>query len=220
LAQRVGVISFGTTARVDLPLTEIAPDSFEELSALEARLHETIVADDLGNTQPLKAFELIPAMFRDSQITSGGPRKHVVIFLTDGLIDFGDNGNNAGLGFTGASYQLANYVNNNFPFDEDLLEREKCISFLVEAYGKMENIPYEKMNECMQENEVSDDAYEDSIYVYIVLMNYGQSWPPAVKDYYHDITDSHAGEVMDFYEQGGENRNEIPTYFQNVFALS
>ena len=110
---QVGVISFGKTAHVDLPLTEIAPSSFEELRALENQLHEKILAYDLGQTIPINAFEKIPQMFKDSQIKSGGLRKQVVIFLTDGIIDYGDGGSNEGLGFTGATRALVHLATSS-----------------------------------------------------------------------------------------------------------
>ena len=87
---QIGVISFGDKSRIDLPLTLIAPDTMEELLALEKRLNEKIIADDMDGTQPISAFQEIPKMFSDGQISAGGIRKKVVVFLTDGLIGMDD----------------------------------------------------------------------------------------------------------------------------------
>ena len=210
---QVGVISFGYKPRVEFGLREVAPDSIEELLALEDELHEKVVADEMGYTDPLKAFELIQEMFEDSKITTGGIRKRVVIFLTDGQIDLGDGGSPEGY-----TQKLVNYINNNLPFDKSLLAREQCVSFQAKAYDKLENVPYEKLNECYKNNIVEDSAYENSTYLFMVLMNYGSAWPKSIRQMYDEVATSHAGEAKDFYNDGKENRNEIPAYFQNVLA--
>lgn len=216
---QVGVISFGTKSRIDLPLTQVAPTTTQELLALDKQIDQHIVADNLGGTEPLEAFREIPTMFANSKITTGGPRKRVVIFLTDGLIGTTDTLNaQVPLGYTGNTQVLVDYINDILPFDPTLLKREQCISFEVDAYGKFENVPYDKLNKCLSDNNVPDQAYSQSTYLYIVLMNFGQAWPPDVKKLYQSVAARHAGTVMDFYDTGSQNRGGIPAYFQTVLS--
>ncbi len=224
---QVGVISFGgvtkifpsgTNSRIDLPLTEIAPRSIEELRALEKRINEDIIADDLGGTEPIEAFRKISKMFDDGHIEGGGIRKRVVVFLTDGLIGADSIRENPPEGFVIPTQELSNYIDVTLPFDPVLLKREQCISALVSAYGKFENIEGEKLRTCYVENDVNESAYRNSTYLYVVLMNYGRAWPSEIKKIYKKVAESHAGEVMDFYDTGSQNRNEIPAYFVTVLT--
>ncbi len=215
---QVGVISFGDGARIDLPLTMIAPDTMDELFALEKRIGENIKADHIPGTEPLAAFQQIPKMFDDGKISSGGVRKRVVILLTDGLIGCDVFTCAPPAGFVYPTQVLVDYINKALPFDPGLFEREQCLSFQLDAYGKLENIPYENLNKCYSEHLADDNAYGNSTYLYVVLMNYGNAWPPEVKNLYEDVAKSHAGEVLDIYGSGLKNKHEIPTYFSTKLS--
>jgi len=71
---QVGVVSFGTTGRIDLPLTELSPDSFNELQVIQNRLKDDIVADNLYTTQPLEGFILAKEMFDQSTLGKDAAR--------------------------------------------------------------------------------------------------------------------------------------------------
>ena len=215
---QVGVVSFGAEARIDLPLTMIAPDTMQELLALDKRIGEKIKADHIPGTEPLTAFQEISKMFKDGQISGGGIRKRVIILLTDGLIGSDNFTDNPPLGFVYPTQILVDYINDELPFDSALFTREQCVSFQIDAYGKLDNVPFENINRCYNENLVDENAYDKSTYLYIALMNYGNAWPPEVKKLYKDVAESHAGDVFDVYDAGLNNRQEIPTYFSNVLS--
>lgn len=211
---QVGVISFGTDPQIDLPMKEVAPSDFKQYLSLTRNIHESITSTDLGYTDPIKAFRLAEKMFEENTISGGGFRKKVIIFLTDGIINQGNN-----LPVGEATKELSDWINLNLPFDSVLLGREQCLSSLVDTYGSLEDTPYEHLNKCIQDFDVSDTAYNNSVYINMLLMNYGSAWPKTVKTLYSEITQSHGGSVMDFYDQGlSDNRNAIPAYFQTVLA--
>lgn len=215
---QVGVISFGTESRIDLPLTEIAPKSFDSAVALQKRLEEKIVADGLGDTLPMEAFVLARKLFDESALRQIGQRKQVIIMLTDGLI--ADGRGNDGKGYVLPTQELANFINDNFKFDSTLKLREACIQERVTAHGgDFDNVPYEQVNQCLQEYDVDNSAYLNSTYVYVVLMNFREEgWPAEIRNIYKSVADSHMGEMMDFHEAGVENRNAIPDFFRTVLA--
>ena len=228
VSHQIAVVYFGDEekARVELPFTEISPATLAELTALEERLNNAIESDDLGDTYPLEAFKMLPSMFANATRSTGEVRKRVVVYLTDGLIGRDELGGTPYEGYVNATQELANLINEGDPeknidpltFDEALLKREQCISAEVKAVGSFDDVEYKNLHRCYSEYDVSDDAYSNSTYIYIMLMNYGANWPRDVKQIYRQIALSHAGEVVDLYELGANNRQEIPTYFATVLA--
>jgi hypothetical protein len=214
IRHQVGVISFGSVGRVDIPLTEIKPETFEEYLESAKRLQEKTQADNMFYTNPEAGFELAKKLFAESNISTGGSRKKVIIFLTDGVINY-DPEIRQGKGIKDDSTDLAKYINENFPFDPTLLKREQCLAFLNAAYAeKPEATPAEKTAECMA-YEPTDDAYKNSTYIHMILMNFGSAWPTSVREIFQSITDSHSGSVMDFFDTG-EKTNAIPANFRKV----
>ena len=213
---QVGVVSFGTTGRIDLPLTELSPDTFDELQVIQNRLKDEIVADNLYTTQPLEGFILAKAMFDQSTLGKDAARKRVIIWLTDGMID--DDKGNDGKGYVVPAKELRDWLITNFPFNAKVFNREQCIREHVEVAGSFDDVPYENINSCLQKFDATNTDYIESTYIYPVLMNFGENWPKAVRDVFVEIAEFHASTLMDFYEKGGKNRNEIPEYFQKVLA--
>ncbi len=215
---QVGVVSFGTESKIDLPLSEISPKSFDAAVQLQLKLEERILASQMGNTMPMDAFKLARRMFDDSALRSIGIRKQVIVMLTDGLI--ADGSGNNGKGYIVPTQDLADYIDNNFSFDPTLKQREICIQERVDSFGgDFDNVPYEQINECMQSYDVTDNAYLNSTYLHIVLMNFrDEGWPVEIKRIYREVAENHMGKLMDFNEKNVENRNEIPDYFRTVLA--
>lgn len=214
---QVGVVSFGDKARIDLPLTEIAPRSFDAAQQLQNRLAEKIVADKMGDTQPMGAFVLAKDLFSRSTITDDGiQRKRIMIMLTDGMIS-SSQGNPDG--YVKPTQKLADYIEENFKFSTALANRERCIQQLIkDNSGDFDRVPQEKILKCMQDYDILKNEYADSTYLYIVLMNYQEGWSREAKQIYHDVAESHMGELMDFQDKSVENRNAIPEYFRKVLS--
>lgn len=217
---QVGVVSFGNESRIDLPLTEISPKSFDAAVQLQKKLAENIHATDMGDTLPMGAFVLAKKMFNESVLRNIGIRKQIIIMLTDGLIH--DGKGNDGKGYVVPTQELADYINENFKFDPTLKKREECINEKVITYGgDFDSVPFDQVNECMQKYDVSESAYLNSTYLYIVLMNFREkTWPKEIRDILRDVAEEHMGELMDFHEKTDDNRNRnaIPDYFRTVLA--
>ena len=218
---RVGVISYGTTATVDLGLTTINPASIDEWVVIREKIFEKIVATDLGYTNPVLAFREANKMFdqADDDILEDDYRKKLIVFVTDGTINTGVTPNP---GVAAYVEELNDEITQSFPFDSALLARETCLSLVRKAFNE-KGIPPDRLVECYESNKVEDSAYRSSVYIYILLMNAPEGeLSTRMKDAYAEIAETHAGEVLDIHEslvQKGEtpkNGNEIPNFFHNV----
>jgi hypothetical protein len=83
VTHRLGVVSFGTTARVDLPLTEVRP---AELEAMRSRVDAIRALPTLGHTHFLAALEEAGNLFAGigPQAAQGASRRRAVVLITDG----------------------------------------------------------------------------------------------------------------------------------------
>jgi len=79
VTHRLGVVSFGTTARVDLPLSQISAVAVDQL---RTRLDASLSDASLGDTHVLAAFDEAKKMLAGGKKSDG--RKKVVILITDG----------------------------------------------------------------------------------------------------------------------------------------
>lgn len=218
---RLGVISFGTSPRVDLDLsfTDIAPSSQEQASILrdEFGIKQNIVAGELGQTNPLPAFDLARKMFRLAPEIGDGPRKKVVIFFTDGIPDCDNCPDNPLEG----AIQISNRVSAYFPFDSVLLNRESCLSELRETYSDDEDgPPDEKVNDCLDAHRVEESVYKESVYIWTVFLKppgYAQ-YDSAYRDvinYYDSMSEEHGGDAI---ELSATSLNDIPTEFRKIIS--
>lgn len=221
IIHRVGVISYGTDAVVDLPLTEIGPFNpsqpnvaFEQRTALK----EPVRATELGQTNPAAAFVLAKEMLDEAAPMDDGERtrKRAIIFITDG-IPCVDND----LGVCGPSYPAAQYmirlrgqIVSGFSFDPIALQREQCLRAVREAMPDPDaELPFDERQRCLTEFEATPDRYQDSTFIWVTLMrDANRPYPNSVYRVWEDITDNYAGRVIDV----SNNRNDIPTAFRGV----
>ena len=215
---RMAVISFGTEARVDLPLRDINPDTLDEALRIREDLKKYISADDLGATNPKLAFELAVDILDDASPLSGeGIRKRVVIYVTDGepcVPNLGCNPPNTTMDFDAYVRGMRDEINLSLPFDPVLLQQEICLDGLFEQYGDIEAIPAEEKNACLDQFNVSADAYQNSTYIYLVFLKFGETYSNRLRAYYEEIAEGHAGNVYDLTE----SRNDIPTLFRIILT--
>ncbi|HYN19923.1 MAG TPA: vWA domain-containing protein, partial [Thermoanaerobaculia bacterium] len=80
VSHRLGVVSFGSTARIDLPLTEIQRD---DLGQLRRRVETAPSRKSLGNTDILAAFAVATRMF--DVLPAEPVRKRAILLITDGV---------------------------------------------------------------------------------------------------------------------------------------
>lgn len=123
VVHRVGVLSFGDGAEagdgstIDLPFTEIAPNSVEQWRDERLPLEEQIQAKELGATDFATAFATGKRMFNGLGPLPG-TRKQAIILLTDGspcVSELGCPGS-----FAPGSYlqRLRSQIEQDFPFQE------------------------------------------------------------------------------------------------------
>lgn len=79
LRHRLGVIGFGSTVSVDMPLTVVDP---EDLPRLHSRI-DSLPSGTLGDTDVLAAFTAATAMFQ--VLPADAARRRAIVLLTDGV---------------------------------------------------------------------------------------------------------------------------------------
>jgi uncharacterized protein YegL len=79
VTHRLGVVSFGGTVRVDLPLSETKSISLEKM---RKQLDSSLKDQSMGHTHFLAAFETVKNMFTKG--IKATPGKRVIILITDG----------------------------------------------------------------------------------------------------------------------------------------
>lgn len=88
VSHQMGIVEFGTTARVALPGAVIEYDPQLTTAARYVQLNHilsSIKANVLGNTNPLEAFELAEGLLQQMrQKNLPGPRRQLVLMVTDG----------------------------------------------------------------------------------------------------------------------------------------
>lgn len=218
---RVGVISFGTTAEVDLPLSEIGPFNPAEPGAAYARRDElkaSVRADDLGQTSPSAAFTEARRMLDEAAPLNDGEqaRKRAVIFITDGIPCVDDDLGQCGPTYPSGQYmvRLQNAINDGFSFDPVALERERCLQALRDAQPDPETeLPLEGRQACLTTHQAGPQAYANSTFIWVLLMrDAGRPYPASIYAIWENITHNYAGRLIDL----SNNRQAIPTTFRGI----
>ncbi|MBK6647485.1 MAG: VWA domain-containing protein [Anaerolineales bacterium] len=213
---RIGVISFGDEGktRVDLPLSDISPRSPIEAQDLRENLKAMVLADNLGQTYPQKAFETAWDMLEFSPSAGGNePRKKVILFVTDGFpcVPGGSCDPNK---YEISTELLRDLVDSRFDFADALKRREMCLAQLRITYGDNE-IPAEESTGCLEANPVNDADYKNSTYIYTILLrNSGQSIPTLAQDVLSQMSQDYAGQLISLRR----NAEDIPTTLRQILS--
>lgn len=227
---RITVISFGEEAEVDISYGEIGPDSQDQSKHLRDLLKPMIISKDLGLTDPRDAFEEAVKLLGNVGVgSSEEPRKRVIIFITDGepcTYEMGcDFGTPPGWEDVAEYVQdLRDYVLENLPFDNILLNQEQCLEAVREDvrynFGETD-IPEEEQeeinrlnNECLRQYPVDEGAYENSTYIWTLLLRKGGPYMKVVEENYTAMSTEHAGELIALKQ----NRQEIPKTFLDILT--
>lgn len=211
---RIGIISFGDEAEVDLPMSNIAPADSAEAIRLRDQLKASVRAVNLGKTNTWDAFLKAKQMFDNAGPTPAGTelRKRVIIQITDGFPcleqlycpDYQSN-----------TISLRTKVAQQFPFSADLLVQENCMADLQQRYVDDENgIPPEEINTCLSEHVVAPGSYKNSTYIWTVLLKSETAYPNGVLENLENISDAHAGSMI----QLSRNRSDIPAAIREILS--
>lgn len=212
---RIGVISFGTNVSVVLPFSNIAPVDLNERQQLREQLKQNIEADSMGATNTWDAFREADRMFDNvgSAPASDVPRKRVIILITDGFPGVGwIPGQGSYLDNSRALKQL---VNSLFGFDNSLLQQELCLKALREEYsGRDIPIPDEEISRCLGDYRPGEEAYENSTYIFTILLRSFETPSRYVLEVFEDMTSEYAGELITL----SENRADIPSTMREILS--
>jgi len=210
---RIGIVSFGDEAEVDLPMSIISPADSEEAIRLRDQLKANVRAVNLGKTNTWDAFREARRMFDNSGPTPSGTeqRKQVIILITDGYPcleypcqDYFTN-----------SLSLKSQVERQFPFASDLLQQEACLfEARTEYEDDEEGIPEEEINECLIDHPVDPDSFENSTYVWTVLLKDEAAYPSGVLENLQAMSESHAGQMIHL----SRNRGDIPSAIREILS--
>lgn len=218
---RMGVISYGSKPRVDLPLTDIAPETASEANALRDQggiIKKRIVADDMGANNPLPAFDQAYQMLRaaaDIRV-AGQLRKKVIIFLTNGV----PHCNECSKDPADETTKVKDRVNKLFPFDSTLLQLETCLADLRKEYPE-EEIPPERTSQCLANYRPDQSAYDNSVYLWTVYLQppgydaYQYAYRGRVITSYEEMSRLHAGSAI---ELQSNSINDIPVTFRTILS--
>ncbi len=205
---RIGVISFGSNAQVDLPMSTIAPTDFQESKRIREELQKKVQIYNLGLTQPQLAFEQASQMFANMEnIRSGGVRKHVIIFMTDGVPDPAEDR-------TKYVKDMAGFIDRSFYFDPVLYKREMCLEELRKTYFDLKDAPAIKKDQCLSRNYVEDATFEKSIYLWTVLLESKQPYPPEILTILRKVSEDHGGQLIKL----SQNFIDIPATFRDILS--
>jgi hypothetical protein len=213
---RIGVISFGAEGRTyeDIVLYDINPSTSSDAKRIRDELRGRVKAVSLGTTYPEPAFRKAYEMFNENTIFDDQPRKKVIIFITDGLPCVPGNSQcDRNTNYIEATQLLRSKVDSLFSFSDDLKRREKCLADLRKEYP--ETIPpAEKTTACLESHDVSDSSYEESTYIYTLLMHdiYDGYISEAVTEL-TEMSDDYAGELLK-----NQSENQIPTSLRKILS--
>lgn len=210
---RVAVVSFGNKdkARVDVPLSNIAPNSIEDAQAIRTKLIAMLKADQLGQTYPIDGLEQVAKIFYEASTFGDAPRKKVIIFLTDGIPCTETNLACLGTGDpAGAVREVVDYFNSVFPFNPTLLKAEQCKSELREK----ENPTQEEINACVVPDDKKRMYYSESTFVYTILLKSDLSYPANVLSQLQQMSLAHGGRMIELKR----NLSEIPGTMRQIIS--
>jgi len=217
VVHRIGVISFGDENRyeIDLPLSLIEPDSFDQWEKDREGLKRDIRARDLGFTDHKTGLLQAVAMLEDAAPISGPPRKRAIILLTDGwpcVARLGCTLEDDTMDRGRYMAELKTEVERTLAFDSALLSREHGLREAEAESGWP--LPPETYNEIVRDYPVPDEAYGDSTYIWVVAMNDVVPYLDTVGGDFAEIAESHGGGLIDVEQ----NLAEIPTNFLSIVS--
>lgn len=217
VVHRIGIISFGTEAEVDLQLTKIDPADQKQWDEIRRKLEEKVQEKNLNATNPLAAFKLAKEMLGNAEQLGSQPRKRAIVLLTDGqpcVPDVGCSSDPEAPVNVRYMQDLLKYIQDNFKFDKDLQALDDAIKQAELTYGKIENIPDEDVKNIFADHPVTVDQFYGSTYIFILAMNARDPYLDIVGEVFKQIASEHGGELIDLQQ----NDLEVPKQFNRVLS--
>ena len=214
---RMGVISFGTTVEVDLPLTPIQPNNQSDWEIIRPGLEQKITARNLSATDPALAFQEAKTMLSGVGDLGDLPRKKAIILLTDGspcVGMLGCNLNNDVMDHDAYNRDFLEQVAQDFGFVEALRQRDGAILAAALTYGGIDRIPDEDRNRILTDNPITKQDLADSTYIWVIAMNAAEPYIDEDGDLFESIGTQHGGDLIDLEE----NLSDVPAVFNTIMS--
>ncbi|GAB4539545.1 MAG: hypothetical protein Fur002_04900 [Anaerolineales bacterium] len=216
---RISVISYGSSARVDLAMYDIQPATADDANALrdpDAGIKKQIVADNLGSdNNPESAFNEAYKLWRTAPIIDDNEHttKRAIIFLTNGI------SKSSPTDYAQSAASVKEQVQTLFPFDGTLLDLENCLAEIRKnsADGYVEPVA---ASQCMSQHKPDKTAYEESAYIWTVFLKppgygkYGQAFQNIISNY-EEMSKAHGGEAI---ELKPNSKKDIPSTFRKILS--
>jgi len=216
---RISVISYGSSARVDLAMYDIQPATADDANALrdpDAGIKKQIVADNLGSdNNPESAFNEAYKLWRTAPVIDDDEHttKRVIIFLTNGISKSSPSD------YAQSAAAVKGQVQTLFPFDGTLLGLENCLAEIrnKNADGYVEPVA---ASQCMAQYKPDKNSYEESAYIWTVFLKppgygkYGEAFQNIISNY-EEMSKAHGGEAI---ELKPNSKKDIPSTFRKILS--
>jgi hypothetical protein len=221
VVHRIGVVGFGTDAKVYIPLNEgiISPDNHEDWVETFYRFRNQYYGEDLGITSTKRGFEVAQELYSEAGEIGDAPRKNLMIMITDGKPN--------PLG-RGSSYEaqvfylneMKEFIQDNFYFDESIIAREEAMQRVINIYGSLDQIPVEVRNNVLADYPVTPDAYQSSYFVFFMAMNDAMPYLDTVGGMFEEIAEMQGGVLFDLDDNEISVLTTINQILSRVTGLS
>ncbi len=218
IVHRVGVISFGDRAFIDLPLTPLQPTSENEWKKMRDELSGKFGPRALGGTNHLAGLQKAKFALEQAPVIQGPyKRKRIVLLLTDGSPCVARLGCKYKEGMSEEAErqymeELKEWVEQNLYFSPSLLERERALNVLFANNP----VPTPKeINNIIAQYPVDRGEEEKSIYLWVLaLHNEQHDYLRTTGPYFETIAQNHGGSLIRLKY----NRQDIPQEVDRVLS--
>jgi hypothetical protein len=214
---RIAIISFGSSAKVDLGVSQINPETANEAEVIRTRLKQNVQAVNMDETDPLDAFELAKSLFttdfrEDTLPADNGARKRVIIFITDG-----EPHPDPAEPLSPYIERMEKEIDEDFPFDETLKNQEACFSTLVDRYEDLEKAPQEEINKCLSDYRVDQQQLDNSYYIFGLFLKSTSNYQ-TIADTWQRIVSSHQGKMVMLSNNRQDLNSDIRTILSSLIG--
>jgi hypothetical protein len=217
VVHRVGMVSFGSSIAIDLPMTKIDPVSPSEWESQQANLVNQIQQREMGGTDPAQAYAEANRMLKALPPLGNMPRKRVIIQLTDGkacVSTLGCLPEGDGMDHERYNRRFLEQIQADFPFSPAVARQEEALRQAAETYNGLANIPEEERNRLLSQYPVTIDDWGDSTYIYIIAMNANSPYLDTDGATLNEIAGGHGGRLV----QLQQNLIEVPRTFDSILS--
>lgn len=214
---RIGVVSFGTEATIDLPMTRVEPIDQAHWNGVRPGLERQIQERSMNATNPIMGFIKAKELLDSAPALGNEFRKRAIVLLTDGQpcvpgvgcsLDPNDPVNKRYM------EDFAKQIHGDFHFSDRLKNTDEGLRQLVATYGSLVEAPANEINAVFAVNQITPEDLFGSVYIYIIAMNSNEPYLETVGESFRMIADEYGGQFIDLKQ----NLNEVPRQFNQILS--